>query len=138
MTDEEFLGYMNGFLNDYYGAAAPYLMEYIRATVEASLTPGLDRNNGNLAEYSGCTAVYVRMSVFMNAYKKTGERDEEMTRAMPERWKKAEAADLTEEQATRLERASIHFYKWCKSFLPSERRLGRKYMDLKEEYRIRE
>ncbi len=114
MSDEEYTTLMNEFMADYYGEAAPYLIQYINSLYESALSPGYC----SLGEYQGHTlAVYAPMDIFFDAHDENGQRSTARTLEMLELWKQASAADLTEEEAVHVERASFHFYRWCSTSL---------------------
>ena len=55
---------------------------------------------------------------FFNAYNEDGSKNTAFTSEMMELWSQAKNADLTEEQLTRVERTSTHFYKWYYYYFP--------------------
>ncbi len=119
ISEEEFNAKMNEFMEDYYGEAAPYLMEYINATSAQVATPSYISDNSVVVPYSGHPhIVYTSRHCFYDTYTEEGKQKNDMTLAMYALWEQAFEANLTEEQLLHVERASVHFYKWCVDFLP--------------------
>ncbi len=136
MTEEEYLGHMNGFLEAYYGEAAPLMKEYIDKTTQNSFTPGYWYDQGEVKEYSGCTATYAPAQPFFLAYNEDGSKNLDFTNEMWTLWEEALSLDLTDEQRAHVERASGHFYAWVVGF-SNDRTQIRKAAEKVNEYKAK-
>ncbi len=137
MTEEEFYGYMDEFLEAYYGGAAPMIKEYITRTTENSRQSGYWYSSEGLVDWYGHSGVYTPLAPFYLAYNEDGSKNPEFTREMWTLWEEALAAELTDEQRAHVERATIHFYKWCIDFLPTKnekKEASQRYNEYMEKY----
>ena len=101
MTKEDYYRLWDEFMEDYYGAAAPYIREYIDLLNATSLRKGL-------TDWDGHTSVYTDPSVFY-APKINGFSNFEVINKCIELWDKALACDLTDIQFAHVEKSSLHF-----------------------------
>ncbi len=102
ITKEEYDKMRAEFMVDYYGAAAPYLSEYI------DLLNATSRRKG-LTAWDGHTSVYTDPSVFY-APKVDGKKDYTVINKCEELWNAALECTLTDEQFAHVEKSSLHFY----------------------------
>ena len=102
MTKAEFDKIRAEFMEDYYGAAAPYISEYI------DLMNSTSRRTG-LTAWDGHTSVYTDPSVFY-APKVDGKSDFTVINKCKELWDAAYACTLTDEELAHVEKSSIHYY----------------------------
>jgi len=101
ITKAEFDTMRAEFMEDYYGAAAPYLSEYI------DLMNATSRRSG-LTAWDGHTSVYTDPSVFY-APKVDNKSDFTVINKCKELWDAALACSLTDEQLAHVEKSSIHY-----------------------------
>lgn len=101
MTKEQYYKLWDEFMEDYYGAAAPFIREYIDLVNATSLRKGL-------TAWDGHTSVYTDPSVFY-APKVNGFSDYTVIKQCTELWDKALSCKLTDEQFAHVEKSSLHF-----------------------------
>ena len=107
VSREQFIKWRDEFLADYYGEAAPYILQYIELLNDTSRRPGL-------TEWNGHTSVYTDMKVFY-APKVDGVKDYTVINECYRLWDAVFSCSLDDEQLAHAEKSSIHFYSFMTS-----------------------
>ncbi len=130
MTEEEYYTLMDEFMDDYYGDAAPFMMEYLKIICDG--------------ERISCTDMYTPMYTFYRMGDETGETDvsQELLAQCQALFDKALAVEtLTETQREHIEYTSIHLLIVRYNYFPKGDRTAKKELmdrisELREKYGV--
>ncbi|MBO4868862.1 MAG: DUF4838 domain-containing protein [Clostridia bacterium] len=129
VSREQFITWRDEFLADYYGEAAPYILEYIELVNDTSRRAGL-------TEWDGHTSVYTDPKVFY-APSVDGKKDYTVIKKCGELWDQALSCQLDDEQFAHVEKSSVHFRAFQQRFGETsaiKRAAGKMYSALCDKY----